>query len=439
MHHPSPLFKTAISLMAIGGCILVSGMSPAQAQSDLRGIDIGPYPGPAPNARSNPGIATGSPSGLYIRMAEDMASLCAKPRDSSLTAFRLNVVATEGGLDSVKRLRMEGDVQMAIAQSDLFYYARQASDATTTTGSWLPPKTRESWLQIAEDTRLIVPLFTEKIHIVVTPSGKTRFQDLMGLFRSKARVSVGTTGSGSMITCSLIEDMILRHMKAKGEPQVSWKPHYLPAEPALAKLVSGEEELDAVILVGGVPYPALEKFAMNHVNAGFLKGNVSVPQLTLLPFGKEADAAVESDPGFKGYVPTVIGANEYPFLAGEDKEIATRGVTACLVTHKAYTADGKTVEGRQKLLWVRHVVLRMLSNLDQSSESGLTRQFGTPQGGTQWKEVWGNLLNLETAAISWESYGWKRHDDPVLRQMVDTWAKRYETRPAASRVIDPDR
>jgi len=43
----------------------------------------------------------------------------------------------------------------------------------------LSAKNRESWRQISDETRLLLPLYTEKIHIVVTPYGKNDFKDLM--------------------------------------------------------------------------------------------------------------------------------------------------------------------------------------------------------------------------------------------------------------------
>jgi len=51
----------------------------ARGQDSLFDIDIGSYPGEGLNSRANPGIASGSHSGLYIRMAEDVASFRARP------------------------------------------------------------------------------------------------------------------------------------------------------------------------------------------------------------------------------------------------------------------------------------------------------------------------------------------------------------------------
>jgi len=419
--------------------IVLSGVFAARGQDNLYSMDLGAYPGSGTNPRANPGIASGSHSGLYLRMSEDVAKLCAKPRDGK-SPFRLNVVVSEGGLDSVKRLRLEGDVQMAVVQSDLWYYAKRFGDPTTVTGGWLSAKTRESWRQIATDTKLVLPLYTEKIHIVVTPYGKDQFKDLMGLFRNKARVSVGTTGSGSMITCSLIEEMILREQRAKGEPESRWKAHYMSADVALETLDKKQGELDAVILVGGVPFPALEKFAMSQVKQGIFNRTTQVAPFSLLPFGPEAEAAVDRDPDFRGYVKTTIRSDDYEFLTGEKGEIPTRGVTACLVTHRSYSSDAKASEAaRLRLLWVRHVVYRMLSNLDESSDYGLIREFGMPQAGAQWKEVSATLRRLDRGELNWASFGWSRHEDPTITKMIDLWSISPQSRPTGDFLIDPDR
>lgn len=415
------------------------GLRMASAQENLYGIDVGAYPGWGVNSKANPGIASGSHSGYYIRMAEDIASLCARPLTPGSGPFRLNVIATQGGFDSVKRLRLESDVQLAVVQSDLWYYAKMFGDPNSGTGSWLSEKTRASWRQIADDIRLLVPLYTEKIHIVVSPYGKDKFGDLMGLFRNKARVSVGTNGSGSMITCSLIEEIVLRHLRAKGETATSWNPQFLSADVALNELVKEESELDAVILVGGVPYPALDKFGMQEVKktGGLFVKSVKVAPLALLPIGKEADNIFDQNPEFRGYIKTTIKADEYEFLTGEKGEIPTRGVTACLVTHKSYSATGSD-EARKRLVWVRHVLFRLLTSLDQSSGSGLSRDFGDPEAGDKWREVWEHLSRMADGDLTWDSYGWKPHDDLILRRMVNAWAGSYESRPV-TRVIDPDK
>lgn len=440
----APLQAAATSGRWINLAVLALFLSPGillpvRGQDNLYRMEMGNYPGTGVNAKANPGIASGSHSGYYIRMAEDLAALCARPATPGSGPFRLNVIATEGGFDSVKRLRLESDVQLAVVQSDLWYYARLFGDPDSGTGSWLSAKTKASWRQIADDIRLLVPLYTEKIHIVVSPYGKDKFGDLMGLFRNKARVSVGTNGSGSMITCSLIEELVLRYMRAKGEAASSWSPEFLSTDVALDRLVKEESDLDAVILVGGVPYPALDKFGIKEVkkSGGLFVKTVKVAPLALLPIGDEADAIFDQNPQFKGYIKTTIKADEYEFLTGEKKEIATRGVTACLVTHKSYTGEGSD-EARRRLLWVRHVLFRLLTNLDQGADSGLNRDFGEPEAGDKWREVWEHLSRMSAGELTWNSYGWKRHDDAVLQRMVDAWTSSYESRPV-TRIIDPDK
>jgi len=115
--------------------------------------------------------------------------------------------------------------------------------------------------------------------------------------------------------------------------------------------------LDAVILVGGVPYPALDKFGMEQIKqgTGLFSKTSNVAQLSLLPVGEEANAAIDHNPDFQGYFKTTIKADESRVPHRREGEIETRGVTACLVTHSSYSVDAKTEDNRKKLLWVRHV------------------------------------------------------------------------------------
>ena len=224
----------------------------------------------------------------------------------------------------------------------------------------------------------------------------------------------------------------------EGEQTSSWRPQFIAADAALDELVKEDSDLDAVILVGAVPYPALDKFGMKEIkkSGGLFTRTVKVAPLALLPIGEEADAIFDQNPDFKGYIKTSIKAEEYEFLTGEKGEIPTRGVTACLVTHKAYGSESSE-EARKRLLWVRHVLFRLLTNLDQGSESGLNRDVGPPEAGDKWQEIWEHLGRMGSGDLSWNSYGWQRHDDPILRKMVDAWSGSYDKRPV-SKVIDPD-
>lgn len=421
------------------GLVLLSSTTGAFAQgpnlSDINFPQNNRYPGSVQSTGrpTNPGIGSGSSSGYYIRFGEDLANLCENygispssknPDYLRYPRFRVNVFATEGGFDSIKRLRGENEVQLAIVQSDLWYYANRYRKPAA--GGPVDNRIHQAWGYIADNIQLVLPLYTEKIHLVVRPGTETKFQDLVGLFQNQARIAVGGASSGSMITATMLDESITTNWKQDWGPKRRWVPVQMGADAALAALINGgnNPQLDAVLLVGGVPYPSLEKYGLEKLRKG-LFGAQNKPDLTLIPFGR-ADEVFDNMDEFKGYLPTEINANDYKFLGESFPTVKTRGVTACLVTHKVYTTDSKE---SHKILWVRHVIYRLLSKLDPTTETGLPTDFGPPRAGDMWKNV--------KPVQNWDAYGWKRHEDPWLTKMVDAWAKDYGSPTSPVRIIDP--
>ncbi len=395
------------------------------------------YPGSVASTGrpTNPGIASGSSSGYYIRFGEDLANLCANygitpssgdPNYRRFPRFRVNVFATGGGFDNIKRLRGENQVQLAIVQSDLWYYANQYRNPENAPG--VNPKIHDAWGYLADHIQLVLPLYTEKIHLVVRPDTSTKFTDLVGLFQNQARIAVGGASSGSMITATMLEESIMSNWKKEWGQKKRWIPVQLGADAALRRLVNakGSDQLDAVLLVGGVPYPGLEKYGLEKLRRG-LFGTQNKPDLTLLPFGR-ADEVFDNMDAFKGYLSTEITSEDYKFLGENFPTVKTRGVTACLVTHKAYTTDSRE---SHKILWVRHIVYRLLTKMDPSTNTGLPFEF-VPRAGDMWKQV--------KPVKDWDAYGWKRHEDVWLRKMVDAWGQDYGQGTSSSpvRIINPN-
>lgn len=411
-------------------CLLAIILAPlANAQQSLYELNFPssahPFPTDQSSPRVNPGIATGSSSGLYMRFGEDIAKLCANygisltsqdPNRLRFPKFRVNVYATQGGFDSVKRLRYEREVQLAIVQSDLRYFAdERAKDE-------FDPKKQEAWRQIADEIKLVLPLFKEKVHILVRPEDKERFKDMAGLMKAGAVVNVGQISSGGMLTCAMIQEIIEESRDWRNNGNRMWKKRYHPQDAALDMLTGNNttDKIDAVILVGGVPYPALKNYGMDFaVKKGLFRADVKPKApMTLLPIGDEA-LDILTGSAFKGYHPETIKMSEYDFL-GESKEvIKTIGVYANLVTHSAYTDSSRE---SHKIEWVRHILFRILTKLDPYSDYGLPFDFGVPRVGDKWKQVVpeGDL----SSESSWEElYGWPRHADPIIREMMDVWAK----------------
>ena len=426
----------------------------------------------------NPGIATGSYSGVYIRIGQDIANLCGDfgvVGSPSNPRFRLNVIATRGGFDGIKRLQYEGEVQLAIVQSDLHHFAVRASNPSDPSyGAKESSANRERWKNLADNIRLVLPLYSEAIHLVVRSSDKEKFKDLNGLFQHGAKVNVGTPGSGTMITCSLIEDMMIESRLVDRNKR--WRKHHYPAEEALDILIENPEKLDAVVLVGAEPYPALTAISTRRgvqqmrVDQGMdpeppkpkrkrslfsrlfggpkeeppppppppkRNGNARIKpiaKLDLLPFGNDADRVMRSNKA--GYLPVRLNQNEeYTFLSGSQDPVDTWGVTACLVTHRSYGPS------ELKMIWVNHVVNRILSKMHY--DYGLVSEAGMPKAGVEnWNSVWNNIdfmLNDSTDPDAWRSLGWEMHTDPTLRKSLGYWGTVSRGRSSSlTKIIDPD-
>ena len=115
----------------------------------------------------------------------------------------------------------------------------------------------------------------------------------------------------------------------------------------------------------------------------------------------------------------------------------TRSIMACLVTHAKYN-DTAGLEAH-KIQWVRHILYRVLSKMRPGSESGLIEDYGTPQAGDKWKDTARNLqrVNQKIDGMSWDSFGWKLHDDRTLREMLTKWGEGLPGGTAPT-LIDPD-
>jgi len=417
----------------------------------------------------SPGIASGTHVGIYIRFAEDIARMVKNhPVTPPQKALRLNVFATDGAFDSLKRLRTEDEVQLAIVQSDLWYYARKNGppDGGTVVTNSDEARIQNAWKDIYDNIRLLLPLYQEKIHILVKPKDKTAgtYKDLSDLFKKEARVGIGREGSGGYVTCTLLEEIIAR------PGQKRWKPSFDDTETALRKLVGkdktgkdlpGGPSLDAVILVGGVPFPPLVDFGVEHVKEkarnnlvrDLFSAEQVVPQMALLEFGAEADALVEASE-FEGYLPTEIDSEDYSFLQKE--KVKTRAITACLVTHAKYN-DGAGKEAH-KIGWVRHILYHILYNLNPNTDTGLVDSYGQPLAGTKWLETARMLRRIYMTpaeqeaelksgewtggVVTWKSFGWELHGDVKkdgLQDILNGWGKQAPVAPSRKPIIDPDR
>ena len=317
---------------------------------------------------------------------------------------------------------------------------------------------------------LVFPLYLEKIHVVIHSRNEDRFKDWADLFKKKAKVNVGTEGAGGMLTAALLEKVVQQSL----DDAPGWTPTYFPDAIALGKLFApvreGESpELDAVVLVGGVPIRALSSFPIKALsnynlyealfkdsdqNNPFPADPVSVPEpsleepqpqpresppptrkrslftrlfggtdkesnhLSLLPMGQDVVTALDNM-NDSPFVRTGINPDDYKH-ASVSSPIETIGVPICMVTHALYSDD--LPRESHRILWIRHIIYRILSQLDE--EAGLVEGFYPRAGTDQWKAVARNLRDLHEGTTKWDDFGWKRHPDPVLKSIIDEWMER---------------
>lgn len=206
-------------------------------------------------------IGTATTGGTYFLIGGLLANAVSNPpgarpcdRGGSCGVPGLIVVAqsTSGAVENVNLLRQRR-LESALIQADIGHAA------LTGTGPF--DKTPYPGL------RAIANLYTETIHLVVRAGGGLKGPgDLKG-----KRVALGEQGSGTLVTARAI-------LATYGLSEKSVTPFYLSPAAAGDRLAAGE--LDAFIIVGGFPLPAVAELARR------------VP-IALLPFDDKRAAALK--------------------------------------------------------------------------------------------------------------------------------------------------
>ena len=415
-------------------CTICFGQSRLSDVDVLRGTA---YPSSAKmNPDFVPGLATGGLRGYYSLFGEDLANLCIQygsPISGEIGAWKRNprfVIdskRSQGSFDNIFQLvDRGGGVHLALVQSDVWLHLQNQ----------LLQQSKESdpaaWKSIERSIKLLLPLFTEAIHVVVRTEDVAtgKYVDLISLFESKVHVNVGESGSGTSITAGLLRRIISASVETSSGPTatVEWNVSNKSDDDALRSLWVKDDsnkkpELDAVLLVGATTNPALDRLFLEWSKSKTEKDSQKLP-LSLLPFGR-ADSILDRFQGFH-YPKTTISANEYPYLENEG-DVSTRGVTACLVS---FDSPSVTADDRQAMLWIRHIVKRILSKHDPSSKTGLVRDFGSPQAGRLWKQL--------RPPEDWSVFGWERHEDLIIRELIELWEAQNDPMPLSRILLDPD-
>lgn len=255
------------------------------------------------------GISTGSPSGTYYRIGQDMVSV-------SEDIMRIKAHTSNGSVQNIERILRDKEYQYAIVQHDaLTWYERNVDS------------------RLRQKVNFIFPLYDEEVHIVVRKN--INIQRLTDL--GNKRVNVGRKKSGSWVTARLIKDLI----------GMKWTEYNDSPKDALRKLIKGE--IDAMIYVVGKPAKIFEEY--------YLPPDAS----NLIELLSCKHSALDDV-----YVSTSIEAGTYPW---QTKTVAAYSTKAILVTFN-YSCESDIERFRYAAQNICYLINAINRNLDGLKQSG---------------------------------------------------------------------
>ena len=284
-------------------------------------------------AEESIGIVSGPKTGTYYAFAKDIAQVAGK------AGITVDVKASEGSIDNIKRINSTENAALGIVQSDVLGFLSRS-------------KSPES-IRMASNIRMVFPFYNEEIHVLARNEIKT-FSDLNG-----KRVAVGEDGSGNMLTS--INLFSLMDISPSESKKIS------PAQGVVAVL---KGELDAVIFVGGKPvrlFKNLEDLTLpeNQKYAAMLQ------QVHFVP--------MDNPKMLEEYKPATITKADYNFVR---EDVPTVAVQAVMVS---YDLSQKGSKRRcEKLGLLVKVLRKALPSLAE-------------KGHPKWKEV-----NLDADVGNWK-------------------------------------
>ncbi|TMA65879.1 MAG: TAXI family TRAP transporter solute-binding subunit [Deltaproteobacteria bacterium] len=164
-------------------------------------------------------IATGSAEGTYFKIAQDIKQVAEKE------GIPIEVIQTNGSFENVNLLGA-GKVDLAIMQLDVLRFVAEIM-------------LKETGLNVLQETKVVLNLYPEEIHIITKNGDIRTIQDLQG-----KKVAVGPEKGGSALTAEvLLAGFNLNVERVFDAPDA-----------AIKKLGTGD--LDALIFIGGAPVPA---------------------------------------------------------------------------------------------------------------------------------------------------------------------------------------
>ena len=276
-----------LTWLACLGCAPALAAAPRQAH-------LQPPPHPHKNPRPPPkppfSIVTASERGTYIQIGHDLARWVAPS-----AGFELQVLASAGSAENVRRLRHEPGVRLALVQSDVYQaFVDQDAGGNPEAGALIRP------------LRVVMPLYDEEIYFIVRADSPLESIDQI----RDARINVGPLLSGTAMTATTL----YRQMFGRVLPDA--QASYLGNEEALVKL-TGERSVDVVVVVAGQPARLLADMTP--------QAREFVKLLRFDPAPPAGQAALRS------YFPASVRAASYPNLLSED--VPGLAVKAFLVTY----------------------------------------------------------------------------------------------------------
>ncbi len=231
------------------------------------------------------GMMTGTKTGTYYAIGKDMENIAAS------AGVRILVRESNGSVDNLqKMIDSKENAALGIVQADILHFLK---------GSDKPNSKK-----IADNLRIIIPLFREEIHILARKEIKN-IEDLTG-----KRIVVGSSGSGSMMTS--LNLLSLLNIKPANMFQVG-------APEAIVAVLANRA--DAMIFVGGKPVPMFTNLAKLRDNANpEISDLVDKVHFLPLPTDKTGDL----------YEPSLLTPEDYEFIT---ELVPTLAVRSILVTY----------------------------------------------------------------------------------------------------------
>jgi TRAP transporter TAXI family solute receptor len=272
-------------------------------------------------------IATGSKSGTYIKIGDDLARFVAPD-----SCVKLEATPTKGSVENLMKLLSEKFVALAIVQSDVLAKFKEKASMGNRKAE-----------KIVDRLRLVKPLYMEEVHFVVRKDSLLKkIQDI-----ENARVNIGPMGSGTAMSSLLIYKELFGYTMSENNIF-----HY-DYDDALKRVLSGD--IDVAVMVGGQP---LKRFSAMEDKAGEI--------IKFLSYDRKAKKRLSSYPAIK------LLKSSYGWL---DRDVETVGVPSYLVTFDY----GRSPNSYQ--IKMKKALARMAYNLHKNM------QMLKNHGHEKWKEI----------------------------------------------------